>query len=133
MLVNSAMLKRKLKVGKRSEWRKGDYSLHSMLPTILSRFTPQQEPILPSMQRHSQLSLSGGSIFTVISYYKSSTDQVSPRVPLSTSLGIFNRPERVLSFLLKCLGELLVSFDVNNPLIASSENTVSRLRDTKGT
>ncbi|KAJ6969191.1 hypothetical protein NC653_036992 [Populus alba x Populus x berolinensis] len=45
-------------------------------------------------------------------------------------MGIFHRPERVLSFLLKCLGELLVSFDVNNPLIASSENTVSRLRDT---
>ncbi|KAJ6865601.1 hypothetical protein NC651_036002 [Populus alba x Populus x berolinensis] len=53
----------------------------------------------------------------------SSTDQVSPRVPLSTSLGIFHRPERVLSSLLKCLGELLVSFDVNNPLITSSENT----------
>ncbi|KAI5561548.1 hypothetical protein BDE02_16G124900 [Populus trichocarpa] len=40
-------------------------------------------------------------------------------------MGIFHRPERVLSFLLKCLGELVVSFDVT-----SSENTVSRIRDT---
>ncbi|KAB5561827.1 hypothetical protein DKX38_006784 [Salix brachista] len=134
--VNSAMLKRKLKVGKRAEWRKGNYSLPSMLPAILSRFTlhyTPQEATLPSMQGHNLLSLSGGSVFTIISIAQHSPDQVSPRVPLSTSLGIFHRPERVLSFPLKCLGELLVSFDVNKSSTTGSENTVSRLRDTNGT
>ncbi|KAF9684880.1 hypothetical protein SADUNF_Sadunf04G0164600 [Salix dunnii] len=188
-----------------------------MLPAILSRFTfhyTPQEAILPSMQRHNLLSLSGDSVFTIIRYKnlkrtclenlkrngsieksrvvlsirisypfsplsrpeqhprrtidvfqqslkepvpapkkinkaenardrllnKNSTEpeipsasilqpanQVSPRVPQSTSMGICHRPERVLSFLLKCLGELLVSFDdrANSSFYSCQNNIIT--------